>query len=250
MTSITKRRPHAPAGFFGVEAAGLRWLRVDGGVEVAEVADVSDDAITLERIAEAAPTRATAAEFGRRLAVTHDAGADAFGIGPDGWRGDGFIGTAPLRLRPHARWGEFFAAERVMPFAQTAHQQGALSGAGLATITALTERLARGEFDDDAGPARIHGDLWAGNVIFTATAAAVIDPAAHGGHRITDLAMLALFGLPHLEAVFDSYQAATTQLPRGWRELIGLHQLHPLLVHAVLFGGSYGAQAVRIAQRY
>jgi fructosamine-3-kinase len=250
VTSFTKRRPHAPEGFFGVEAAGLRWLRVEGGVEVADVLDLSDDAITVTRITEAAPTPATAAEFGRRLARTHDAGADAFGIGPDGWRGDGFIGNAPLRLRPHPRWGEFFAEERVLPFADAAHRQGTLSEAGWRTITALAERLAAGEFDDAAAPARLHGDLWAGNVIFTPTAAAVIDPAAHGGHRITDLAMLALFGLPQLEAVFDAYEAASTRLPRGWRDLIGLHQLHPLLVHAVLFGGSYGAQAVRIAQRY
>ena len=82
MTSITKRRPHAPAGFFAVEAAGLRWLHVDGGVEVAEVRAVTDDAITVARIAEATPTAATAAEFGRRLAVTHDAGAAAFGSAP------------------------------------------------------------------------------------------------------------------------------------------------------------------------
>ncbi len=250
MTGFTKRRAHAPAGFFGIEAAGLRWLQVDGGVEVAEVMDVTDDAITVGRIAEAAPTSATAAEFGRRLAVTHDAGAAAFGIGPDGWRGDGFIGAAPLRLRPHPHWGEFFAEERVLPFAAAAHRRGTLSDADLHTIAALAERLAAGEFDDDAPPARIHGDLWAGNVIFTPTAAAVIDPAAHGGHRITDLAMLALFGLPHLEAVFDGYQAAAAHLHDDWRERIGLHQLHPLLVHAVLFGGSYGAQAVRIAQQY
>jgi hypothetical protein len=29
-----------------------------------------------------------------------------------------------------------------------------------------------------------------------------------------------------------------------------LHQLHPLLVHAVLFGGGYGARALAVARRF
>jgi len=67
---------------------------------------------------------------------------------------------------------------------------------------------------------------------------------------VTDLAMLALFGAPHLDAILAGYESASTHLPGGWRDLIGLHQLHPLLVHAVLFGGSYGAQAAAVARRY
>jgi fructosamine-3-kinase len=248
--AFTKRRPGAPGGFFAVEAAGLRWLRVDGGAEVAEVIDVTADSITLVRVDEAPPTPQAAAELGRRLACTHDAGAAAFGIGPDGWSGDGFIGNAALSLRPHATWGEFYASERVLPYARTAHATGALGTSGLTAITALADRLGAGEFDDSAPPARIHGDLWAGNVIFTGTSATLIDPATHGGHRITDLAMLALFGLPYLEEVFAGYAEASAHLPHRWRELIGLHQLHPLLVHAVLFGSGYGEQAVRVARRY
>lgn len=250
MTAFTKRRAGAPPGFFAVEAAGLRWLNVPGGAAVAEVLDVAADQLTLTRIAESRPTPVTAAEFGRRLARTHDAGADAFGTGPDGWRGEGFIGEAPLSLRPHHTWGEFYAAERVLPYARTAHGTGALSTSGLSIITTLAERLSAGEFDDPTPPARIHGDLWAGNVVFTSEAAALIDPAAHGGHRVSDLAMLALFGLPYLEEVYRGYAEASTQLPRGWRGLIGLHQLHPLLVHAVLFGGGYADQAVRVARHY
>ena len=48
-------------------------------------------------------------------------------------------------------------------------------------------------------PSRIHGDLWAGNVLWSGEAGWLIDPAAHGGHRETDLATLALFGAPHLD---------------------------------------------------
>lgn len=250
VSGFTKRNAAAPAGFFGVEAAGLAWLAVPDGAPVATVLAVDDTSITFERVDQRRPRAQAAFAFGTQLARTHDAGASAFGVGPDGWSDDGFIGNAPLSLRPHLRWGEFYATERVLPYARTAHRQGSLDAAGLARIEALADRLIAGEFDDDAAPARLHGDLWAGNVLFTDTAATLIDPAAHGGHRITDLAMLELFGFPHLEQVFAGYAEVSSALPHDWRDLIGLHQLHPLLVHAVLFGGSYGPRAVALARRY
>lgn len=250
MEGYTKRRAGAPPGFFEVEAAGLRWLAVPGGVPVVPVLAVDAGGITVGRVVPVRPGAAAAATFGAQLARTHDAGAPAFGAGPDGWSGDGYIGDAPLTLRPHDAWGAFYAAERVLPYALAAARSGALPRPGLATIEALAGRLADGEFDDAAPPARIHGDLWSGNVLFSGTSATVIDPAAHGGHRITDLAMLALFGLPHLAEVFAAYADASSHLRPGWRDLIVLHQLHPLLVHAVLFGGGYGERAVSAASRY
>ena len=96
--------------------------------------------------------------------------------------------------------------------------------------------------DSLAGPAeppsRIHGDCWAGNVLWSGDRGWLIDPAAHGGHRETDLAMLDLFGAPHLDRILVGYND-TAPLAAGWRSRIPLHQLHPLLVHACLFGSSY-----------
>lgn len=247
---FTKGRRGAPTGFFGVEAAGLRWLAVPGGADVARVIEVGNTHLTLTAVATARPSPRAAQDFGRRLARTHAPGASAFGTGPDGWSGDGFIGEARLTLRPHPTWGAFFAAERVLPYLAMARDGGALSHADAAVIEAVAGRLDDGDFDDPAAPARIHGDLWAGNVLFTETSATLIDPAAHGGHRLSDLAMLSLFGLPYLDEVIQAYTGECDQLPSGWRQLIGLHQLHPLLVHAVLFGGGYGERATQIARRY
>ena len=99
-------------------------------------------------------------------------------------------------------------------------------------------------------PARLHGDLWTGNVLWGQDGRAwLVDPAAHGGHRETDLAMLALFGLPHLPRVLDAYDEAAP-LAEGWQDRAGVHQLFPLLVHACLFGGGYGARAAAVAARY
>jgi hypothetical protein len=60
-------------------------------------------------------------------------------------------------------------------------------------------------------------------------------------YRETDLAMLALFGCPHLDTVLAAYDEAAP-LAAGWRDRVPLHQLFPLLVHVVLFGAGYAAQ--------
>ena len=116
-----------------------------------------------------------------------------------------------------------------------------LSAGGRAAVDSVIERCLDGDFDDDDCPARLHGDLWSGNVMWTPAGVVLIDPAAHGGHRETDLAMLALFGCPYLDAVLDGYQDAHP-LRAGWRSRVGLHQLFPLLAHVVLFGGGYAGQ--------
>ncbi len=119
------------------------------------------------------------------------------------------------------------------------------------------ERVVGG-LDALAGPAEpaafVHGDLWSGNVLWSDRKGAgrgrayLVDAAAaHCGHRETDLAMLALFGAPYLDRVLGAYDEAAP-LAAGWRGRVPLHQLHPVLVHAVLFGGSYGAQAGALAR--
>lgn len=244
MTDFVKRNPAAPTGFFAWEAAGLQWLSdVDGGVPCAQVVAVDDTSLTLRRLDSVRPTPEAARAFGNRLAVTHDAGAAAFGAGPDGWAGPGFFGPLsqplPLSLRPHRRWGEFYAEERLAPMAELAAP--GLDAATRDAVNSVAARCRAGDFDDDDAPARLHGDLWSGNVMWTPDGVVLIDPAAHAGHRETDLAMLALFGCPHLDAVIDGYQRVRPLRP-GWRDRTGLHQLFPLLAHVVLFGGGYAQQ--------
>lgn len=246
---FTKHDPRAPEAFFAVEAAGLRWLAEAHGARVVTVHDVGDHHITLERLQTHAPTIGEAEEFGRALVLTHAAGADHWGSPPPGTGDRGFIGPLPQANLPEPTWGAFYARHRVRPFARQAEARGALDPSGRRLIERVCDRLENGDFDDDTAPARIHGDLWSGNVISTAGRWTLIDPSAHGGHRLTDLAMLALFGHAHLGATFSAYAEAAGLEP-NWRALIPLHQLHPLLVHAVLFGAGYGASAVGAAGAY
>jgi fructosamine-3-kinase len=244
LPEFVKRRDGAPDGFFAAEAAGLSWLSaVDGGVACAEVLGHDRASLTLRRLRPVGPTRQAAHDFGVGLAVTHNAGAAAFGAGPDGWTGPGFFGPMsqplPMSLRGHPVWGGFYGTERLRPMVELAGR--ALSSAARESIEVVIARCEAGEFDDEDGPARLHGDLWSGNVMWTPEGVVLIDPAAHGGHRETDLAMLALFGCPHFDEVVNGYQRVR-RLRTGWPDRRGLHQLFPLLAHVVLFGGGYPGQ--------
>jgi fructosamine-3-kinase len=241
--TIVKQRPDAPPRFFEAEAAGLSWLaepEPEGGARVVEVIDVGPGFIELERIDDTRATPDAARAFGAALAVTHAAGADAFGAPPTGWDGPLFIGRRPLPVAHEASWGRFYARDRILPYLDIAVQAGGVTTAQLPVIRKAVERIASGELDDRENPARIHGDLWNGNLLWDARGGILIDPAAHGGHRETDLAMLALFGCPYLDELVSGYDAKAP-LRAGWRARIPLHQLHPLVVHAASYGPSYGA---------
>lgn len=242
-----KERPDAPADFFEAEAAGLAWLDAAGGARTVRVIDVVPGRIELERLVETRPTQAAARRFGADLARTHRAGAAAFGAPPDDWDGPLFIGRRPLPRAAESTWGRFYARDRVLPYVEIALEVGGLTAAQEPDIRTACELIANGAFDDDEPPARLHGDLWNGNVLWCEPGAVLIDPAAHGGHRETDLAMLALFGCPYLDDVLAGYDAAWP-LRAGWRDRVPLHQLHPLAVHAAGHGAHYG-RALRDAAR-
>ncbi|GAB2461131.1 fructosamine-3-kinase [Conyzicola lurida] len=259
MPSFSKRDTDAPAGFFEAEAAGLAWLAsAPGGARIVGVERVLPDGIDLERVDEVAPTPAAAQTFGAALARTHAAGAAAFGSPPDGadgrpFGGQLYIGRRPLVSARQTGWGQFYARDRVLPFLEIAVRAGTVRAGEERDIRRACARIAEGDFDDTEPPARLHGDLWTGNVLWSADGVVLIDPAAHGGHRETDLAMLALFGCPYLDRIEAGYETAARDvgmpLRDGWRDRVPVHQLHPLAVHAAGHGRSYGLALADAAER-
>jgi fructosamine-3-kinase len=248
-SALMKTRPHAPADFFRTEARGLDWLAQAGGAPCPEVLAVEDDCLVIAWVEGSRPTVEAAEGFGRALAATHNSGAAGFGTA-DGV--DGYIGTLPLPNRAAPTWPEFFATRRLLPYLKLASDRGGISSADAGAVDRVVRRIVELAGPDEA-PARLHGDLWSGNLVWGLEHTVwMIDPAAYGGHRETDLAMLALFGCPQLPRVVDAYQEVSP-LADGWGQRLALHQLFPLLVHACHFGRGtsgtgYGARAGEAAR--
>ncbi|WP_149552804.1 fructosamine kinase family protein [Streptomyces marokkonensis] len=242
---VVKRTGGAEAA--RAEAAGLRWLAGAGTVRVPAVHGHHEGWLVLDRVTRGRPSREAAVRFGRDLAGLHAAGAPAFGAPPPGGPVEAYIGAAPMRNITGDDWPGWYAGHRVLPYLRRAVDDGVVRPAEAGVVERVCERLP--ELSGPAEPpARLHGDLWNGNVLWGADGGVrLIDPAAHGGHRETDLAMLALFGCPHGDAVLDGYREAAP-LAGGWETRVGVHQLFPLLVHAVLFGRGYAERALAVAR--
>ncbi len=247
-TALMKTLSQPPEGFFAREAEGLHLLgEVQGGVRTPEVLAVDHDCLILGWVESGKNSVEAAADFGVQLATTHAAGPEA-GPGAYGAETDGFIGRLPLPNRTAPTWAEFYAVRRLLPYLKLARDRGAVTPGQAETIEGVVPRLS--DLLPEEGPSRLHGDLWNGNVLWGQDGRVwVIDPATYAGHREADLAMLSMFGLPHLPRVLETYHE-TTPLTDGWEDRLGLHQLFPLLVHACLFGGGYGARAADTAARY
>ena len=224
----------APAAFFAAEAAGLALLRIDGGPPVPRVRAVANDGLVLDWVEPGCPSEAAAREFGHRLATLHlSAEGERYGA-----ERSGFIGSLPLDNTKADDWPTFYAERRLAPYLSAL--DAPTRDAVLAVCAAIHELAGPAE-----PTARVHGDLWSGNLLWAADGQVwLIDAGgAHFGHRESDLAMLALFGAPHLTEIQAAYEEVAPLAP-GWRDRQSLHQLHPLLVHAQLFGGHY-VQRVR-----
>jgi fructosamine-3-kinase len=245
-TAILKTHAHPPEGFFVREAAGLRWLAeagANGGVHVPEVLAVDEGCLILRWVEPGKASVDAAVGFGQALAATHATGAPSYGSDADG-----FISKLPLPNTPCDSWAEFYAVRRVLPYLKLARDRGAITDVEAGLVEGVIGKLTA--LLPEEPPARLHGDLWNGNVLWGQESRVwIIDPAAYGGHRELDLAMLSLFGLPHLPRVLEAYEEHAP-LAEGWEERLPLHQLFPLLVHAALFGGGYGTRAAEAAARY
>jgi len=235
----------APQRLARCEAAGLEWLREPGTIGVARVRAVSQQqpVLVLDWIEAGRPGPDFDEQLGRGLAELHLAGADGFGGSEDN-----FIGSLAQSNRRHPDWPSFYAQERLAPLIRRAVDAGALATDVALSADALLERLP-----EVCGPpepaARLHGDLWSGNLMIDGRGDPVlVDPAVYGGHREIDLAMMRLFGGFSARA-FAAYDERHPLSPDA-AERVDLYQLYPLLVHVNLFGGGYVVSFQSALRRY
>lgn len=234
---FAKTNPRPPAGMFAAEARGLGWLAEAEVLRVPRVLAVEHDFLVLELVEAAPRVRDFDERLGHGLAALHRAGAPGFGLDHGN-----FIGRLPQDNRAtdgagNADWAAFYWQRRLAPMVARAEKAGLISKGLRASFEALRARLP--ELVGPAEPpARLHGDLWGGNLMVDDVGApCLIDPAVYGGHREIDLAMMRLFGGFSARA-FAAYDEAYP-LAAGADERVPLYQLYPLLVHVNLFGGSY-----------
>jgi fructosamine-3-kinase len=246
---FAKTNAHEPPGMFAAEARGLAWLAEAKALRVPEVVAVGPGFLALElvgaTVAAARPARDFDERLGRGLAALHRFGAPRFGLDHDN-----FIGRLPqanAAASGGGSWAAFYRERRLEPQLRRA------ADGGLAT-SRLRAGFARlfAALDDLVGPAeppsRLHGDLWGGNhLVDESGAPCLCDPAAYGGHREIDLAMMRLFG-GFAPRVFEAYDEAWP-LSAGHAERVALYQLYPLMVHVNLFGGGYVGQVEGLLDR-
>jgi fructosamine-3-kinase len=244
---FVKTNDRSPPGMFEAEARGLTWLAESAAIRLPGVLGVGGPGeppyLALELVVSSPRRPGFDEELGRRLAALHRFSAPRFGLDHDN-----FIGNLPQSNRPATRWVDFFRTERLEPQLALAVSSGRASAAMRKGFERLFARLPDLEGPDEP-PARLHGDLWAGNLHVDGSGApCLLDPAAYAGHREMDLAMMRLFG-GYSERTFAAYAEAFPLSP-GVEERVGLRQLYPLMVHVNLFGGGYGSSVQSILERY
>jgi fructosamine-3-kinase len=229
---FVKTNRRAPPGMFPAEARGLAWLAEPRALRLPSVIAADDRWLILELVQPGSPAPSFDEDLGRGLAAIHRAGAPGFGLDHDN-----FIGRLPQSNRPAQSWSDFYREQRLEPQVRLASDAGlmppSLRRAFTRLFTVLAERVGPAE-----PPARLHGDLWGGNVMCDDRGGpCLFDPAAYAGHREVDLAMMRLFGGfgPRTFAAYtESYPLADGHVGR-----VRLYQIYPLLVHVNLFGGGY-----------
>ncbi|MBE7553315.1 MAG: fructosamine kinase family protein [Anaerolineales bacterium] len=246
---LVKWRSNLPPGLFTAERRGLELLRSAGALRVPEVLAQAEATancpafIALEWLDPGSKSSQSAEVLGHGLAVQHRLLASSFGLDHAN-----LIGANPQPNHQSDNWASFFREQRLGFQMELAGRNGVLPTQRARRLEALLARL--GDWLPAQPPASLlHGDLWGGNWLATASGEPVlIDPAVYYGHREADLAFTELFG--GFPAAFYSAYQASWPLDRGYEERKDLYNLYHLLNHLNLFGESYGGSVDSILRRY
>ena len=247
------------------EVAGIKWLadaEETGGAKMVEVRGLSDAGLALTRLEDGFASAPAARAFGAALARTHAAGAPGWGAAPPTWTSpQANKGMMPMSVVPAGEkfqfnsFGQWLVSERLQPVVEAAATNGDLPAEDENRFERLYQWLLDGDFDSPQPrlvkdpAARLHGDLWSGNLMWGPSGVVLIDPTSYGGHAETDLAECGLFGTPYMKDIYAGYNSVSP-LAHGWEDRVALHRLYMLTLHLALFGAGYLRSVQAILERY
>ena len=231
------------------EAAGLREMCAAENeflvIPIVIWAKESDDLpgfLLLEYLQPSVATSNFDERLGRGLAVLHQKSVPEYGF-----HHDNYCGLTEQNNQWDTSWIEFFGSRRIMYLVHLISAKRGLSSSEMAIYEKLVDRLPI-ILSHQTKPSLIHGDLWAGNYMYTAKGPALIDPATYYADREMEFSIMSMFG-GFSPRVWSAYQEMYP-LPDGWKERNHLYQLYHVLNHYYLFGGSYLSQANNIVRQF
>ena len=235
------------AGDSTLETEGwmLGFLRSRSDLPVPDILHCDGDLLLMTRLPDDGNLNETAQEHAAELiASLHSVSDKTFGLGRNT-----VIGPLPQDNAPTEGWVDFFRDQRLVPMARQANDAGALPDGCLARMEGFCARLGK-LIEEPAHPSLLHGDLWTGNVLSNdGRISGFIDPAIYFGHAEMDLAFSTLFQT-FGDPFFDRYSEIQPIAPGFFETRRDIYNLWPLLVHARLFGGHYGASVDSILKHF
>lgn len=220
---------------FELEKNGLEYIAKQNIIRTPAVIECFENdgnqLLILEWINEGHRNKSFWEKFGEQLAALHHLKAEYFGFIENN-----YMGSIPQSNRHRMTWNEFFIHERLEPLVSECNKQGLLDTGLITSFQRLYKHLP--EIFDDHPPVLLHGDLWSGNFMCDENANPVlIDTAVYYGHPSVDLGMTTLFG-GFSKEFYESYNYHKP-FPKNYKQQWAVCNLYPLLIHLLLFGGSY-----------
>lgn len=211
----------------GLNRASIVKVRVPARLEITR------DRLCLELIHSASASEQQMRLLGQSLAQIHTQRHSYYGLASGN-----FIGLSPQSNIKSENWGRFFLDYR-LGFQIRRIADSAVREHFLAELERCREAVEDFLNATSRGPTLVHGDLWAGNVLFDRNGQNVwlIDPAVYYADPDVDLAMTEMFG--GFSGAF--YAAYDDVSPRGGEYPLKRHiyNLYHYLNHYNLFGDAY-----------
>lgn len=235
-------QPHQTEAFYTHEIEGLQLLSQAALVpQVIASGTLADNAYLI--LSWLTTGTGSQRDLGHLVAHVHQIHATQFGFDHD------VVGKLPKHNTWQANWGDFYVHQRLEPLAKRAEQHGLWSANRQAHFDRLCQLILTFYRTHSATASLLHGDLWAGNYLFTADGKpALIDPDVLYGDREFDLAMTTIFG--GFDADFYAGYQDVYPLTPGTKDRLPWYQLYYLMAHLNLFGESYGGAVDRILAAY